>query len=66
MLTVLIKEATGETLVEATSVEWYEGTKLLSLLNGNHGSHFSGGDEAKTRDVFVMNSDGNTVARYLL
>ncbi len=63
MLTVLIKEATGETLVEATSVEWYEGNKLLSLLNSNHGSHVSGGDEAKTRDVFVMNRDGNTVAR---
>ena len=66
MLTVLIKETNVETLVEATSVEWNEGTKVLSILNGNHGSHFSGGDAAESRDVFVMNSDGNTVARYSL
>ena len=76
MLTVLIryKESRREILIPAKSVEFIpSGTEDAGLLI-NHGVEADGGihlgltasDDNNWRDVFVMNANGQTVARYTL
>lgn len=76
MMTVLIKhQATGrEVLFEAERVEFHDGNRgtkegaglLLNFVDGS-ATHFALSTTPEdSRDVFVMNSAGKTVARYML
>ena len=70
MLTVLIRHKSDgrEVLFEAKSVEYLRtgsDAGLLVRLQDDHSTHLCHSDaEADQRDVFVMNSNGKTVARY--
>lgn len=71
MLTVLTKYLNGgqagrEVLFEATMVEFKRGDGLV-INCGERSQHFAVSEnDDDLRDVFVMNSEGQTVARYTL
>ncbi|KKL04895.1 hypothetical protein LCGC14_2611470 [marine sediment metagenome] len=64
MLTVLIKNGGEEKIVEAVSVEWNleTGVHIVPDMKENINIPRTAKSDV---EVFVMNSDGNTVARYL-
>ncbi len=70
MLTVLIRYKSDgrEVLIEAKNVEYLragDGAGLCINLQDDSGTHFGLSDsEADQREVFVMNSNGKTIARY--
>ena len=75
MLTVLIRyrKTHREVLIPARTVEYVPKGKQDSGLLINHGVQAEGGSHLKhddctddVRDVFVMNAQGQTVARYTL
>ena len=69
MFTILVrtKKTNREILYLADEIEFHEEDGLrFHSVNGN-GSHLGIADkEDDYRDVFVMNENGQTVARYLL
>jgi len=68
MLTVLIRGKKSEILLEASEVIYHDRPSqdegvLVTRPDGSK-SHFTFGEDDHPRDFFVMNENGNTIARY--